>query len=59
MQTAEVYAGGGYLSQSEATVRFGLGTTGEVDQIEVRWPRGKITQHRVNLQSSPIVFKEE
>lgn len=59
MQTAEVYAGGGYLSQSEATVRFGLGTTGEVDQIEVRWPRGKITQHRVNLQSSPIVLKEE
>jgi hypothetical protein len=57
--TAEVYAGSGYLSQSESTIRFGLGSTGEVDRIEVRWPRGKTTVHRVNLQPAPIILKEE
>ena len=47
-QTAEVYAGGGYLSQSTSTLFFGLGEThlGEEIEIEVRWPSGEVTQHR-------------
>ncbi len=47
-QTAEVYAGGGYLSQSTSTLFFGLGDTllGEEIEIEVRWPSGEVTRHR-------------
>ena len=46
-QTAEVYAGGGYLSQSTSTLFFGLGDSqlGEEIQIEVRWPTGEVTQY--------------
>ena len=40
-QTAEVQAGGGYLSQSSAILFFGLGSAGQVEQIEVVWPDGQ------------------
>ena len=43
-QTAEVYAGSGYLSQSSPTCFFGLGTA-KVRQLLVRWPDGSLTQH--------------
>ncbi len=41
-QTAEVHAGGGYLSQSPSTLRFGLGPLGARD-VTVRWPDGETT----------------
>jgi hypothetical protein len=46
-QTAEVGAGSGYLSQSSATLVFGLGRTGWAERIEVRWPDGETTSHAV------------
>jgi hypothetical protein len=42
-QTSEVYAGGGYESQSSATLFFGYTSGGPPDRIEVRWPSGKAT----------------
>ncbi|WP_197528033.1 FG-GAP-like repeat-containing protein [Posidoniimonas polymericola] len=45
-QTAEISAGGGYLSQQPAVLYFGLGKTGRIEGIEVRWPDGALTQHR-------------
>ena len=51
-QTAEIHAGSGYLSQSSATVAFGLGDTGKVQALFVRWPDGveqtidKLTNNR-------------
>lgn len=47
-QTAEVYAGGGYLSQSTSTLFFGLGATDPSEEIniEVMWPNGEVTQYR-------------
>jgi hypothetical protein len=39
-RTAEVSAGGSYLSQSSAALIFGLGASGAVDRVEVRWPDG-------------------
>jgi hypothetical protein len=44
-QTAEVTAGGGYLSQSTATLFFGLPRDATVAEIEVRWPNGQTTRH--------------
>ena len=50
VRSAEIYAGGGYLSQSAPTLYFGLGTSEVVSKIEVRWPSGTATSTR----SGPI-----
>lgn len=42
-QTAEIYAGSGFLSQSSGMLTFGLGTTNTARRIKVRWPDGQIT----------------
>jgi hypothetical protein len=44
-QTAEVAAGGGYLSQQPADQWFGLGRDANIDAIDVRWPDGQTTTH--------------
>ncbi len=43
-QTAEVQAGGSYLSQSSGTLVFGLGRKGRVKRVEVSWPDGEQTE---------------
>jgi hypothetical protein len=40
-QTAEVYAGDGYLSQSSAELVFGVANGQNVVSIDVRWPDGE------------------
>ncbi|MDB4766927.1 CRTAC1 family protein, partial [bacterium] len=56
-QTAEVYAGGSYLSQSTADLYFakpsGPGT------IDVRWPDGSKTREEVDQWESLITIKSE
>lgn len=42
-QTAEIHAGGGYLSQSSHTVWFGGAAAESVKRITVRWPDGNAT----------------
>jgi hypothetical protein len=37
-RSAELYAGSGGLSQSESTLRFGLGASLQPASVEVRWP---------------------
>lgn len=49
-QTAEMYAGSGYLSQSPAELTFGLGKAATVESVTVRWPDG-----RVSTESSPAI----
>jgi len=44
-QTAEVAAGGGYLSQSSATLTFGLPSGETVRALRVRWPDGSESSH--------------
>lgn len=41
VQTAEIYAGSGYLSQSSPTLFFGLGESAQVKQVHIRWPNGE------------------
>jgi hypothetical protein len=41
VQTAEVQAGGGYLSQSTAALWFGVGEAAGPVRVDVRWPDGK------------------
>jgi hypothetical protein len=41
-QIDEVRSGGGYISQSDLRIHFGLGKAEKVDVLEVRWPSGQI-----------------
>ena len=55
-QTAEIYAGNGYLSQSTDTLFFGLGESGEVSRVTVRWPDGQETIHRIEAGSASVLL---
>ena len=44
-QVRRVRTGSGYLSQSEKTLTFGLGSADRVDTLTVRWPDGRIVRH--------------
>jgi hypothetical protein len=41
----EITSSSGYLSQSSALVMFGLGTSREIQTVQVRWPTGHLSQH--------------
>jgi enediyne biosynthesis protein E4 len=41
-QTEEVRSGGGYLSQHDLRIHFGLGSETKIDSLEIRWPSGKV-----------------
>jgi enediyne biosynthesis protein E4 len=53
-QSDEVRSGGGYDSQSDLRLHFGLGTATKVDDIEIRWPSG-LVQHLPNVTGNQIV----
>ncbi len=59
IQTAEIHAGGGYLSQSSAVSFFGYTRTNQPKEIRVRWPLGGTTtqpwieQKKVLILSAP------
>jgi len=42
VQTEEVHSGGSYLSQNDFRIHFGLGQAMKVDQLEIRWPSGRV-----------------
>ena len=42
VQTDEVRSGGSYLSQNDLRIHFGLEKENKVDELEIRWPDGKI-----------------
>jgi hypothetical protein len=41
-QTAEIHSGGGYLSQNDLRVHFGLGRAPKIDSLVVHWPSGQV-----------------
>lgn len=52
--SAEVYAGTGYLSQSTPTVMIGLGGRSPVRAM-VRWPDGEESLHEVRAAKGPVI----
>ena len=54
-QTAEVYAGTGYLSQSSPYLFFATADPDLPARLEIRWPNGKITNHTVNWTRMAVV----
>ena len=45
VRTAQVGAGGTYLSQSASDLHFGLGDSATVDGISITWPDGVVERH--------------
>jgi hypothetical protein len=41
-QIDEVRSGGGYFSQSDLRVHFGLGSADKIELLEIRWPSGQV-----------------
>ncbi len=41
-QTEEVRSGGGYLSQHDLRIHFGLAKATVIDELEIRWPSGNV-----------------
>ena len=57
-QTAEVHAGGGYLSQSTARLAFGLGESARIVDVEVRWPDVTVTTHQPKEEDARLIVLE-
>ncbi len=55
-QTAEVYAGSGYLSQSSPVLFFGRGTVRERLDVNVRWPDGKRSTHEIEPADDYVIL---
>ena len=53
-QTQEVRSGGGYISQSDFRLHFGLGKATQADAIEIRWPSG-LAQRFENVPGNQVV----
>ncbi|MGY8686971.1 MAG: FG-GAP-like repeat-containing protein [Verrucomicrobiales bacterium] len=54
-QTAEVHAGGGYLSQSTAAVAFGSAGDG-ISSVRIRWADGKVSQETPDPKAKVWTF---
>jgi hypothetical protein len=51
--------GGSYLSASDPRVHFGLGEISELEEVQVRWPRGKSTLLKAVPADQEIVVRAE
>jgi len=57
-QIDEVRSGGGYFSQSDLRVHFGLGKAGKVDLLEIHWPSGQVDILK-DVPVNQLVFVKE
>ena len=57
-QIDEVRSGGGYFSQSDLRVHFGLGKAERVDLIEIRWPSGQVDTLKDIAANQFVMVKE-
>jgi hypothetical protein len=57
-QIDEVRSGGGYLSQSDLRVHFGLGKAEKVNWLEIRWPSGQVDTMK-DVGVNQLVFVSE
>jgi len=57
-QIDEVRSGGGYFSQNDLRVHFGLGKADKVDVLEIRWPSGQIDSLK-DIKVNQLIFVKE
>jgi hypothetical protein len=57
-QIDEVRSGGGYFSQSDLRVHFGLGKAERVDALEVHWPSGQVDTLK-DIKANQVIYVKE
>jgi hypothetical protein len=57
-QIDEVRSGGGYFSQNDLRVHFGLGKAEKVDVLEVRWPSGQVDTMK-DVKVNQLIYVKE
>jgi hypothetical protein len=57
-QIDEVRSGGGYFSQSDLRVHFGLGKAEKVELLEIRWPSGQVDKLK-DVKPNQVVYVKE
>jgi hypothetical protein len=57
-QIDEVRSGGGYFSQNDLRVHFGLGKAEKVDVLEIRWPSGQVDTLK-EIKANQLIFVKE
>src|SRR5262249_48653568 len=57
-QIDEVHSGGGYISQSDLRIHFGIGKAEKIDLLEVRWPSGQIDTMK-DIKPNQLVYVKE
>ena len=57
-QIDEVRSGGGYFSQNDLRVHFGLGKAEKVEVLEIRWPSGQVDTLK-DVKANQVVYVKE
>ena len=57
-QIDEVRSGGGYFSQSDLRVHFGIGKAEKVDLIEIKWPSGAVDTLK-DIKPNQVIYVKE
>ena len=57
-QIDEVRSGGGYFSQNDLRVHFGLGKAGKVDLLEIHWPSGQVDTLK-DIKANQVIYVKE
>lgn len=57
-QIDEVRSGGGYFSQNDLRVHFGLGKAEKVELLEIRWPSGQVDALK-DVKPNQVIYVKE
>jgi hypothetical protein len=57
-QIDEVRSGGGYFSQNDLRVHFGVGKAEKVELLEIRWPSGLVETLKA-IKANQVIFVKE
>ena len=57
-QIDEVRSGGGYFSQNDLRVHFGIGKAEKVELVEIRWPSGQLDTLK-DIKPNQVIFVKE
>jgi hypothetical protein len=57
-QIDEVRSGGGYFSQNDLRVHFGLGKAEKVVLLEIRWPSGQVDTLK-DVKPNQVIYVKE
>jgi hypothetical protein len=57
-QIDEVRSGGGYFSQNDLRVHFGIGKAEKVELLEIHWPSGDVEKLE-NVKPNQVIFVKE